>query len=62
MAATVESDQYEPARTSMNQALHEPLATRPWLARLHPGLFAIALGLLALDGAWSRLGQPRPAQ
>ena len=46
----------------MNQALHEPLATRPWLARLHPGLFAIALGLLALDGAWSRLGQPRPAR
>jgi len=32
------------------------------LARLHPGLFAIALGLLALDGAWSRLGQPRPAR
>lgn len=30
---------------------------RSWLQRLHPGLFAIALGLLGLDGAWRRLGQ-----
>jgi tellurite resistance protein len=28
---------------------------RPWLARLPPGLFAIALGLLGLAGAWQRL-------
>lgn len=28
---------------------------RPWLARLHPGLFAIPLGLLGLAGAWRRL-------
>lgn len=31
------------------------LPMRPWLARLHPGLFAIALGLLGLGGAWRRL-------
>jgi tellurite resistance protein len=30
-------------------------AARPWLARLPPGLFAIALGLLGLAGAWQRL-------
>ncbi|MBF7728903.1 hypothetical protein [Pseudomonas sp. N040] len=29
---------------------------RSWLTRLHPGLFAIPLGLLGLDGAWRRLG------
>lgn len=28
---------------------------RSWLTRLHPGLFAIPLGLLGLDGAWRRL-------
>lgn len=28
---------------------------RPWLARLQPGLFAIALGTLGLAGAWQRL-------
>lgn len=38
---------------------------RPWLARLHPGLFAIPLGLIGLAGAWRRavllgltIGQP----
>jgi tellurite resistance protein len=28
---------------------------RPWLARLQPGLFAIALGTLGLAGAWQKL-------
>lgn len=28
---------------------------RPWLARLHPGLFSIPLGLLALSGSWQHL-------
>ncbi len=28
---------------------------RPWLARLHPALFGMALGLLGLSGAWRRL-------
>ncbi|MBL8383537.1 MAG: hypothetical protein JNM90_10695 [Burkholderiales bacterium] len=28
---------------------------RPWLARLHPALFGIALGTLGLAGAWQRL-------
>jgi tellurite resistance protein len=36
-----------------------PATQRSWLERLHPGLFAIALGLLGLDGAWRRLGQMR---
>lgn len=27
----------------------------PWLARLPPGLFAIALGILGLSGAWQRI-------
>lgn len=38
---------------------------RPWLARLHPSLFAMPLGLLGLCGAWRRavllgftIGQP----
>lgn len=31
------------------------IAARPWLARLHPGLFSIPLGLLALSAAWQRL-------
>jgi tellurite resistance protein len=34
-------------------------ALRPWLARLHPGLFAIPLGLLGLDGAWRRMAELR---
>ena len=40
-------------------------AQRPWLARLHPSLFAIPLGLVGLAGAWRRavvlgitIGQP----
>lgn len=32
-----------------------PSLVRPWLARLHPGLFSIPLGLLALSGSWQRL-------
>jgi tellurite resistance protein TehA-like permease len=40
-------------------ALHPPVAptaiSRPWLARLHPGLFGMVLGLLGLSGAWQRL-------
>lgn len=35
---------------------HHPVPSlRPWLARLHPGLFAIPLGLLGLAGAWQRM-------
>lgn len=40
-------------------------AQRPWLARLHPSLFAMPLGLIGLAGAWRRavllgftIGQP----
>jgi tellurite resistance protein len=40
--------------TSVVSASVHPLA-RPWLARLHPGLFSIPLGLLALSGSWQRL-------
>ena len=32
-----------------------PVTARPWLARLHPSLFGMALGLLGLSGAWHRL-------
>ena len=32
-----------------------PATARPWLARLHPSLFGMALGLLGLSGAWHRL-------
>ncbi len=41
----------------MNQPLSSAstLHVRPWLARLHPGLFAIPLGILGLDGAWQHL-------
>ena len=41
----------------MNQPLSSAstLHIRPWLARLHPGLFAIPLGILGLDGAWQHL-------
>ena len=31
------------------------IQSRPWLARLHPALFGMALGLLGLSGAWHRL-------
>lgn len=44
----------------MNQSLpaaHTDALQRPWLARLHPGLFGIALGLLGLSGAWRRLAE-----
>lgn len=37
---------------------HPPAQSlRPWLARLHPGLFAIPLGLLGLAGAWQRMAK-----
>lgn len=43
----------------MSSATHaSPIAqlpTRPWLARLHPGLFGIPLGLLGLSSSWQRL-------
>jgi tellurite resistance protein len=32
-------------------------ASRPWLARLHPSLFGMVLGILGLSGAWQRLGR-----
>ncbi len=31
------------------------IPSRPWVARLHPALFGMALGLLGLSGAWHRL-------
>jgi tellurite resistance protein len=31
-----------------------------WLARLHPGLFGIPMGLLGLAGTWARLDRPTP--
>lgn len=31
------------------------IPVRPWLARLHPGLFGIPLGLLGLSSGWQRL-------
>lgn len=34
---------------------HAHAHARPWLARLHPGLFSIPLGLLALSGSWQHL-------
>ncbi len=33
----------------------EPAKARPWLARLHPGLFSIPLGILGLSGAGARV-------
>lgn len=36
-------------------ALGAAATRRPALARLHPGLFAMPLGLLGLSGAWQRL-------
>ena len=42
------------------QRSHSPsasAASRPWLARLHPALFGMALGLLGLSGAWRRLSK-----
>jgi tellurite resistance protein len=43
----------------MSQPAHQHPAQplRPWLARLHPGLFAIPLGLLGLAGAWRRMAE-----
>ncbi len=31
------------------------IPARPWLARLHPSLFGMVLGILGLSGAWQRL-------
>jgi tellurite resistance protein len=49
----------EPEQSRMQQtSSHNPAPVlRPWLARLHPGLFAIPLGLLGLDGAWRRIAE-----
>ena len=33
------------------------IPSRPWLARLHPSLFGMVLGILGLSGAWQRLGR-----
>ena len=42
--------------SSTTQSPSQPhLSTRPWLARLHPGLFGIPLGLLGLSSSWQRL-------
>jgi hypothetical protein len=39
-------------------ASHSPAPVLPpWLASLHPGLFAIPLGLLGLDGAGQRIAE-----
>lgn len=42
-------------------SLHPPVrlsnVSRPWLARLHPSLFGMVLGMLGLSGAWQRLGR-----
>ena len=40
--------------TSNNPAIPAPVR-RPWLARMHPGLFAMPLGLMGLAAAWQRL-------
>jgi len=37
-----------------------PVVASGWLARLHPGLFGIPMGLLGLAGTWARLGRPTP--
>ena len=46
----------------MAEAPPAPPAAAPagWLARLPPGLFGIALGLLGLGGAWQRMGRLDP--
>jgi len=43
--------------TATDKPIHavQAPAARPWLARLQPGLFGIALGLLGLAGAWLRM-------
>lgn len=47
-----------PVDRSATGAVPPPaLVARPWLARLHPALFGMALGLLGLSGAWLRLGR-----
>lgn len=40
-----------------NAASSPAVQARPWLARLHPALFGLVLGLLGLSGAWHRLGR-----
>lgn len=37
-----------------------PVVAAGWLARLHPGLFGIPMGLLGLAGTWARLGRSAP--
>lgn len=44
-------------RSFAAQPLSVAAPARPWLARLHPSLFGMALGLLGLAGAWLRLGR-----
>jgi len=41
--------------TAIDPSIPAAPAARPWLARLQPGLFGIALGLLGLAGAWLRM-------
>lgn len=38
-----------------NPVAGTPASLRPWLSRLHPGLYGIPLGLLALAASWQRL-------
>ena len=45
----------KPELNSLNAPSHgNEREQKPWLMRLHPGLFSIPLGLLALSGAWRR--------
>ena len=39
----------------MNETPGREGSARPWLARLHPNLFSIPLGLIGLAGAWRQL-------
>jgi tellurite resistance protein len=41
--------------TATDTSTNAAPAARPWLARLQPGLFGIALGLLGLAGAWLKM-------
>jgi tellurite resistance protein len=41
--------------TATDTSANAAPAARPWLARLQPGLFGIALGLLGLAGAWLKM-------
>jgi tellurite resistance protein len=41
--------------TATDTSTNASPAARPWLARLQPGLFGIALGLLGLAGAWLKM-------